>query len=129
MTERLSAAQYRDATKAPKKGRFPRSPVEQRTLGGIVFDSKREMLRWVKLEEKQKHGLIFDLKRQVTYAVEINGIHFCKYTPDAEYKTAEGLLVFEDTKSTGTRKDAAYRLRKKAFEIYFGVQVTEVLKP
>jgi len=129
MTEHLTAAQFREATKAPKKGRFPRSPVEQRTCEGIVFDSKREMQRWQRLRIKEMAGLIFDLKRQISYSIEINGLHFCKYTPDAEYKTAEGQCVFEDTKSSGTRKDAAYRLRKKAFEIYYGVKVTEVLKP
>jgi len=129
VTEHLTAAQFREAAKAPKKGRFPRAPAEQRTCEGIVFDSKREMQRWQKLRIKEMAGLIFDLKRQITYSIEINGIHFCKFTPDAEYKTATGELVFEDTKSTGTRKDAAYRLRKKAFEIYYSAKVTEVLKP
>lgn len=129
MTESLIAAQYREAVKAPKKGRFPRSPKEQRTCEGIVFDSKREMQRWQKLKFKEIAGLIFDLKRGISYPVEINGKPFCKYTPDAEYKTAEGQIVFEDVKSSGTRKDKAYRLRKSAFELFYSVQVTEILKP
>lgn len=128
MPERMTPEQYREETKAPKKGRFPVAPKALRTYEGVVFDSKREMQRWQKLKFKEIAGLIFDLKRQVSYPVEINGKHFCRYTPDAEYKTAEGQLVFEDCKSTGTRKDAAYRLRKKAFELSYGVQVTEVLR-
>lgn len=128
MTITLSAKQYRETVKAPKKGRFPVTSKELRTYEGIVFDSRREMQRWQALKFKEIAGLIFDLKRQVSYPVEVNGHHFCKFTPDAEYKTKEGHLVFEDTKSSGTRKDTAYRLRKKAFELYYGVQVIEVLK-
>lgn len=126
--EHLSADEYK-RMQAKGKGRFPRSAKEARTWEGIVFDSKREMIRWQKLRFKEIAGLIFDLKRKISYPVEINGQYYTKYTPDAEYQTAEGRLVYEDTKSSGTRKDAAYRLRKRAFEIYYGVEVSEVLKP
>lgn len=128
MSTTLTAAQYRETVKAPKKGRFPVTSKELRTYEGIVFDSRREMQRWQKLKFMEIAGTIFDLKRGVSYSVEINGRHFCKFTPDAEYLTKEGLVVYEDTKSSGTRKDAAYRLRKKAFELYYGVEVTEILK-
>lgn len=129
MTDHLTAAQFKEMQSARGKGRFPRSAKEARTWEGIVFDSKREMIRWQKLRFKEIAGLIHSLKRQVTYRIELNGHHFCKYTPDAEYITAEGRLVYEDVKSRGTAKDPAYRLRKKAFEIYYGVEVSEVLKP
>lgn len=127
--EVLTSQQYREQVKAPRKGRFPRSSAEQRTCDGITFDSKREMLRWQKLRLKEIAGLIFDLKRQTQYSVEINGQHYCRVTWDFEYTTAEGRAVIEDVKSTGTAKDPAYRLRKRAFEIYYGVEVSEVLKP
>jgi hypothetical protein len=129
MTERLTSAQFREQSKPAKKGRFPRAPKSERTFEGQTFDSKREMIRWQKLGLKEIAGLISQLSRGKSYPVEINGHHFCKYTPDAEYLTDKGLQVFEDTKSSGTRKDQAYRLRKKAFELYYGVEVTEVLHP
>lgn len=128
MTERLTSAQYTAASKAPKKGRFPRVSKERRTWNGIVFDSEREMLRYIDRTRAEEAGLIFDLKRQTSYSVEINGQHYCKYKPDVEYRTAEGRLVYEDVKSTGTRQEQAYRLRKKAFELYYGVEVTEIVK-
>lgn len=129
MTETLTRSDYK-ALQAPKgKGRFPRAPKDASTCEGIVFDSKREMQRWQKLRIREIAGLIHSLKRQVTYRIELNGEHFCKFTPDAEYITDHGELVYEDVKSSGTRKDAAYRLRKKAFEIQYRVRVTEVLKP
>lgn len=129
MSEHMTLAQFREQSKPEKKGRFPRAPKIERTFEGQVFDSKREMQRWQKLRLKEIAGLISNLKRNVSYPVEVNGHHFCKFTPDAEYLTDKGLQVFEDTKSSGTRKDPAYRLRKKAFELYYGVQVTEVLHP
>ena len=129
MTETLTPADYK-ALAAPKgKGRFPRAPKDARTWEGIVFDSKREMLRWPKLRFREIAGTIHSLKRQITYRIELDGQHFCKYTPDSEYITDTGAVVYEDTKSSGTRKDPAYRLRKKAFEIQYKVKVTEVLKP
>ena len=129
MNEHMSAAQFREQSRREKKGRYPRAPKIERTFEGQVFDSKREMQRWQKLRLKEIAGLISQLSRGKSYPVEINGLHFCKFTPDAEYLTETGKQVFEDTKSSGTRKDKAYRLRKKAFELYYGVEVTEVLHP
>jgi hypothetical protein len=129
MTEHMTPAQYLEQAKPAKKGRYPRAPKADRTLDGETFDSKREMLRWQNLRIKQMAGLISQLTRKKSYPIEINGGFYTKYTPDAEYVTATGQQVFEDVKSSGTRKDPAYRLRKKAFELYYGVQVTEVLHP
>jgi hypothetical protein len=36
-------------------------------------------------------------------------------------------VIYEEVKSTGSVKDAAYRLRKKAAELYHGVKITEFL--
>ena len=109
-------------------GRFPVSPKANRTLNGVVFDSKREMLRWCDLQLLERAGEIHNLERGKSYSVEINGYHFCKYTPDSSYVTREGTLVFEDVKSSGTAKDTAYRLRKKAFELSYGVKIKEVIR-
>lgn len=128
MTQHISADEFK-RLQTKGKGRYPRSSAEQRTCDGITFDSKREMLRWQKLRLKEIAGLIFDLKRQTKYSVEINGRHYCNVTWDFEYTTAEGRAIIEDVKSSGTAKEPDYRLRKKAFELYYSVEVTEVLKP
>lgn len=125
----MKASEYQSLIEKPaKKGRFPRAPKADRTLGGIVFDSKREMLRWADLQRLEQAGEINTLERQKSYPVEINGYHFCKFTPDFSYHTKEGRVVFEDVKSSGTAKDTAYRLRKKSFELYYGVVVKETGK-
>lgn len=126
----MKASEYQSffAKKPAKKGRFPRSPKSARTMGGIVFDSKREMLRWIELQRLEQAGEIHELQRQPSYPITINGYHFCKFTPDFRYIDRHGRVAIEDVKSTGTRKDAAYRLRKRAFELTYGLVVMEVMK-
>jgi hypothetical protein len=112
-----------------KPGLFPRSPAEQRTFEGVVFDSKLEMQRWATLRQREKAGLICDLTYHPVYKVSINGFHFCSYEADAKYRDPEtGDWTIEDTKSSGTARDPAFRLRKKATELFFGIIVNVVTK-
>jgi len=108
--------------------RFKVSPKEDRTIDGITFDSKGEMKRYLDLKLAQKAGEIKDLQLQYEFPVQIDGKHYCTYTADFSYIEARtGKAIYEDTKSTGTAKDPAYRLRKKAAELYYGVKITEFL--
>ncbi|CAB4145819.1 Protein of unknown function DUF1064 [uncultured Caudovirales phage] len=118
--------QLADAMKATKKGRFPRSPAIERTVDGRVFDSKREAARYSMLRMQERNGLISHLECQPSWRVEIQGKRFCTYSADFSY-FRKGVLVIEDVKSSGTAKDPAYRLRKKAAELSFHIKVTEVL--
>jgi hypothetical protein len=109
--------------------RFKVAPVEERTFEGIVFASKREMMRYANLRLMERGGAISQLSVQPEFKVEINGLHFCTYT--ADFKYFDALLdkwVIEEVKSSGTAKDAAYRLRKKAAELFFGIKITVILK-
>ena len=109
--------------------RFARTPVENRTVDGIVFDSKVEMTRWASLLLLWRAGRITNLERQPSFPVEINNQHFCTYTADFRYRLAStDEIIVEDVKTSGTEKDAAYRLRKKAAELYHGVQIDAVDK-
>lgn len=107
--------------------RFKVSPKADRTVDGIVFDSKLEAGRYVLLRNLCKARLITDLSTQVEFPVKINSKHYCTYTADFAYKDEGGNMVYEDVKSTGTAKDPAYRLRKKAAELYYGVKITPVI--
>jgi|APCry1669189534_1035231.scaffolds.fasta_scaffold40524_3 Protein of unknown function (DUF1064) len=109
------------------KNRFRVAPVEERTLDGIVFASKKEMNRYAELRLMAKAKLISDLELQPQFVVSINGHHFCTYTADFKY-IRDGQCVIEELKSTGTAKDAAYRLRKKAAELFYGIKVEVILK-
>jgi hypothetical protein len=123
----ISAAEARELLAPQSRGRFRRSAPGRRTVDGILFDSIGEALRYMALKNLQRAGKISDLRRQQSYQIEIKGHKFCKFKPDFEYITEEGQQVIEEVKSSGTAKDPSYRLRKKAFELYYGLTVTEII--
>lgn len=109
------------------KGRFPVAPKAERSIDGIVFASKREMVRWGFLVLLQRSGKIRDLERQPSWVVTINGKPLCRFTADFRYFSIEqDRVVIEEIKSSGTAKDTAYRLRRKAAELAHGIVVTEI---
>jgi len=111
-----------------RKGRFAVSAKGERTIDGHVFDSKIEATRYIQLRLMQRAGMIDGLELQPAWDVLINGHKFCRYSADFTYFDKErGCVVIEDAKSSGTQKDAAYRLRKKAAELAYGIKVTEVV--
>lgn len=124
----ISAAEFRNMPKPRKGGRYKCSPKEARTVGGILFDSSIEAQRWVVLKLLERNGKIHDLCRQQSHPIDINGKAFCSFKPDFEYIDSSGVQVIEEVKSSGTAKEPDYRLRKKAFELYYGLKVTEIIK-
>jgi hypothetical protein len=115
--------------RSPARGRFPVAPVEERRIDGITFDSKREATRYATLKLLERAGKIEDLRLQQKFPVDIGGKRFCVYSCDFMYwDVALGREVIEDVKSkNGTSKDPAFRLRKKAAELYHGIKIDEVL--
>lgn len=112
-----------------RKSRFQVAPKEARTVDGIIFDSKKEAVRYGELRLLERAGKIKDLMLQQKFPVEIGGKHFCTYTADFVYFDCDlGETTIEDTKSTGTAKDAAYRLRKKAASLAHGIKIEEVIR-
>jgi hypothetical protein len=125
--QHISAADYRAQPQDSARSRFRRTPKAHRTFEGITFDSQRECSRYAELRKRERLGMIFDLERQPAFDVAINGQHYCRYTADFSYAlTPGGTKIYEDTKSSGTAKDAAYRLRRKATELFHGVTIVEV---
>lgn len=107
------------------RSRFPAKRVE---IDGIVFASKKEARRYQQLKFLEMGGKVADIEVHPSYRMEINGQHYCSYTPDFRYRDLErGCIVVEEVKSSGTRKDAAYRLRRKACELFHGIEVVEVI--
>lgn len=100
------------------------APKAERTLDGIVFDSKGEMERWAALSLLQRAGEIVNLLRQVTYSLDVNGVHICNYIADFEYRErsdsyGKTRLVVEDWKGF---KTPAYHLKKKLMLAIHGIK-------
>jgi hypothetical protein len=104
------------------KNKFKVAPVAERTLDGILFASKKEMARYADLKMLEKGKVISNLELQPSFPVSINDTHFCTYTADFRYEE-NGQTIIEELKSSGTAKDPAYRLRKKAAELYYGIKI------
>lgn len=90
-----------------------------------TFDSKKELLRWYELKAMQDKLLIQGLKRQVTYNIEINGMHICKYIADFVYMQNH-VMICEDIKSPITRKLPVYRLKYKLMQAVHNITIKEV---
>lgn len=102
-------------------------------VDGDKFDSQKEALRWSDLQTLQRIGVIRNLQRQ--YPVKLHvpvlgypGIHreIGRLTFDFVYvEVKTGERVYEDVKSPATRKNTAYRLRKRMFETEYSVKILE----
>lgn len=112
----------------PKKGRsrFAVAAKAERTVDGVTFDSKREMNRYLELKLLERAGEVQGLVLQPKFPVSIEGEPFCTYRADFAF-FRDGERIVEDVKSSGTAKDAAYRLRKKAAELAWGISVVEII--
>ena len=99
---------------------------------GIVFDSKREAIRWRELALLQRAGEITDLRRQVKFIlvpaqVDENGKiaeRAVSYVADFVYSDARsGETVVEDAKGMHTRE---YIIKRKLMRYVHGIRIREV---
>lgn len=99
---------------------------------GIVFDSRREAMRWRELTLLQRAGEIKDLQRQVKYILvpaqkdESGKIaeRAVSYVADFVYRDARsGEVVVEDAKGMHTRE---YIIKRKLMLYVHGIKIMEV---
>lgn len=114
------------------------------SVGGEVFDSKKELRRYNELLLLQRAGEISDLKRQVEYELLPNQYEIKEqysksgkrlkdkrillerrvcYVADFVYKTRDGETVVEDTKGIKTDK---YILKRKMMLFFHGIRIKEI---
>lgn len=101
---------------------------------GILFDSGREADRYLELKALRDLGHLRDLERQPKYdifACELEtgrGIRVAGFTADFRYFDIEqNRTRVEDVKSSATKAETAYRLRKKLAEACHGIEIEELL--
>ena len=104
-----------------RRNKYGVAPKADRTVLGIVFDSKKEANRYGELRLLERFGKIANLKLQPEFACVVNGKKVCKYTADFRYTTPSGEVI-EDVKGV---KTTVYRIKKKLVEALFGIEITE----
>lgn len=108
-----------------KVSKYKNKKVEYK---GMIFDSKKEYLRYLVLEDKWNKGEIKNLKRQVPYILvpsfNLNKKKYreMKYLADFVYEE-NGKQVVEDVK--GIRTDV-YKLKKKLMAYIYQIEIKEV---
>ena len=119
------------------------------TVGGEIFDSKREYRRWCELKIMEKAGKIQDLQRQVVYELiprqsEMyprygkNGKRLkdgervlelpVRYIADFQY-VQDGKTIVEDVKGYRNPNSAVYAkfvIKRKLMRWLHGIEVREV---
>lgn len=93
-------------------------------VDGLPFDSKKEAARWVELVALQRAGKINGLRRQVRIPIRVNDVIVFRYVADFVY-VERGQRVVEDVKSSFTRMNPVYRLKKKMLAA-MGIEIREV---
>jgi hypothetical protein len=104
------------AMRTKKRDKYNRSPKEERTTEGIIFDSKKEMNYYLQL--KQNPDISFFL-RQVPFHLPGK----VKYRADFMVVYPDNRIEFIDVK--GMRTDM-YKLKKKQVESLYPVKIKEV---
>ena len=94
---------------------------------GIRFDSKKELNRYLILEQMQIKKYISNLEVHPVFPLIVNGVKIGRYTADFKYINNQGIEIIEDVKSKVTRT-RDYILRKKILSTYKPpVIITEIL--
>jgi hypothetical protein len=108
--------------KKAKKAKYGNQKVE---FDGHVFDSKKEMRRYIFLRARLVKGEITDLELQREYPLVVRGEDCGSYFADFVYKE-NGETVVEDVKSPATRKISKYRLKKRLMKAIWNIEIKEV---
>ena len=86
-------------------------------VDGIVFDSKKESAKYQELKMLEKSGKIKNLERQKRFEIvpKTPGERAVFFVADFTYET-EGKKICMDVKSSITRKNPTYIIKRKLFK-------------
>lgn len=91
---------------------------------GHLHPSKKEAERCQELQLLERAGQIQNLEYWPQYVFEHGGVRIGKYTADFRF-CENGVTVVEDCKGGDATKTAAYGIRKRLMEAFFGIKVRE----
>ena len=119
------------------KNRVNKYGAVRTEVDGFVFASRAEARRYGELKLMEQAGEISELALQVTYSLDVNGVHVCDYVADFVYRPTpphprplpigksadgEGRVVVEDVKGKRTKE---YVLKKKLMLAVHGIEIVE----
>lgn len=100
--------------------------AEKVTINGIKFDSKHEAQRWSELVLLERARAINDLQLQVKFPLIPKSQYGREIVYVADFTYYEdGKLVVEDAKSSITRKNPVYRLKRRMFMERYHLRIKE----
>ena len=111
--------------------RYKRSPKEERTWNGRVYDSKLEMRTAQVLHQMQERGEIFELREQVPFVLvpKDGKLRAITYRADFTYRRApdedEQPMVVLDAKGHVTQ---LYTLKKRLMKMLHGIEIVETVQ-
>ncbi len=101
--------------------KFKTSPPNERRVDGILFHSRKEMIRYQELKLLERAGEISDLELQPEFLLQKpftdnqgNKHRAIKYQADFRYTEDKGEII-EDVKASLRFKTDVYRIKKKLF--------------
>jgi hypothetical protein len=104
--------------------RYRRSPAEDRTWNGRVYDSKREMADAMKLAVLARHGKIANLREQVRYELipKQGKERALVYIADFVWEE-DGKEIVADSKGHRTE---VYIIKRKLMKYLLGIEIMEL---
>lgn len=96
------------------------------TIDGVTYDSLKEASYAKELHHRLSAGEIENIIYHPRFDIVVAGVYIGKYTADFKYTdltTRQDVII--DVKGPSTRKNTAYRLRKKLVEAIYGLVITE----
>ena len=97
----------------------------------MKFDSKKEYLRYLVLEDMQRKGEISGLQTQVPFVLvppfQLNNIKYkgIRYIADFVYKK-DGKVIVEDVKPSANFQTDTYKIKKKLMAYIHKLQIKEI---
>ena len=105
---------------AKGRNKYSVAEKEDRTVDGILFDSKKEARRYGDLKLMRKAGVVSFFLRQVPFHLPGKTTYRCDFV----VFYADGTVAFEDVKGMRTQ---AYKLKKRQVEeLYKPVVILEI---
>ena len=91
-------------------------------VDGITFDSKHEAQVWRALKMELQAGAYNGVARQVSFGLPGGVTHVADFVT----LNKDGTYTVIDAKSSATRNNAVYKLKKKQMQNCLGIQIKEV---